>query len=213
LPFSDRFDVAVDALQIVHVVDADFLEARGVFAANGFRRAKARLDRRALAFDSTAELRQRAAGASPGCADALFLVVVLSVESRLADAVSLCQQSRVLVVKVRGLLGVAAGLEFRLHVLVGFLLVDAFLFDFGFGLVFDFEPTDVCFDTGGECVPDALDVRQCGLVGTAHVVDRLEARLAERFRFRGTDTADVGQLGELLVVRHQASPRLGFCVM
>src|SRR6056297_843530 len=71
---ADGLDVAVDALQVGHVVDADFLEARGVFAAGGFRRAEAGLDGGPLALDAAALFREVAAWLAPGRRNALFLV-------------------------------------------------------------------------------------------------------------------------------------------
>src|SRR6056297_2326311 len=69
---ADGLDVPVDALQVVHVVDADFLEARGVLASNRLRRAEAGLDGRALALDAASLLREGAAWLAPGGRDALF---------------------------------------------------------------------------------------------------------------------------------------------
>src|SRR6056297_3901225 len=72
---TDGLDVTVDALQVVHVVNADFLEARRVLAAGRLRRAEASLDGGAFALDTAALLRELAARTSPRRRHALFLVV------------------------------------------------------------------------------------------------------------------------------------------
>src|SRR6056297_3635618 len=172
---ADGLDLTVDALQVVHVVDADFLEARWVFATGRLRRSEAGFDGGTLTLDTAALFREGAAWLAPGRRNALFLVMVLSVELRATDAVSLGQQSGRLVVEGRRLVGETTGLEFRLHVLrcLGFLL--AFLFDLGFRLGLDFETADVGLDTGGQRVADAVRLGQFGLLRGADVVDRLEA--------------------------------------
>src|SRR6056297_516500 len=104
-----RLRVAVDALEVVRVVDADFLEAARVEVARRRRRAEAGLDDRPLRLHATALLGEPAARLAPRRRDPLFLVVVLPVELRFALAVLLCERASGLVVQGRRLIGVAAG--------------------------------------------------------------------------------------------------------
>jgi hypothetical protein len=129
--------VAVDALEIVHVVRADLLKPGRVEPAGVLRRAEARLDHGAFALDAAALLREVAAGLPPRFGHALFRVVLLSTERGLALAVLLCECARGLVVERRRLVGVAAGTEFRLDGRL--LLVDAVVFDLGLRLLGDFQ--------------------------------------------------------------------------
>ncbi len=77
---------------------------------------------------------------------------------------SLLEQSRFLVFEVGRLLGQSAGLQFGFDVFGRFLLgLRFFVFDFGFGLLFDFEAADVRLDTGGERVADTVDFGEVDL--------------------------------------------------
>src|SRR6056297_1029411 len=164
--------IAVDALEIVEVLDVDFLEAAGVFASNGLRRPVTGLDLRALALDTAALLGQRPAGSTPGFRRPLFLVVVLSVELRLPFALASVEESLFVLGELGRLLSQPAGLQFRLDFFfrLGFFF-DAFVFDLGLRLLGDLEVTDVGFDTGGECVADAVGLGQVVLVGLLDVLD------------------------------------------
>src|SRR6056297_3542369 len=188
----NRLAGAVDAFEIVEVLDVDFLEAAWVFAPDGFRRSVAGLDFRTLALDTAALLGQRPAGSTPGFRRPLFLVVVLSVELRFALAFSSGEESLLILGEVGRLLGQPAGLQFSLDVFfrLGFFL-DAFVFDLGLGLLGDLEVTDVGFDSGGECVTDTVGLGQVVLVGLFDVLDGLEAGVAQGVCLARADAADV----------------------
>jgi len=115
--------------------------------------------------------------------------------------VLLSEGARGLVVEFGRLVGVAAGTEFGLDVLVGLRFL-GLVFDFGLGLFGDLESAHVGLDTGRERVPDAVDFGEFRLAGRLDVVDALVAGLSERVRLRGTDAADVFECFDVVFVSH-----------
>src|SRR6056297_278555 len=186
--------VAVDVVEVVGVVHTDFLEAAGMQATGGFRRTEAGRDLRAATLEAAALFREATTWAAPRLGRPLFHVVALALEGGFALALLLGECRVGFVVEVGRLVGVAAGDELRLDVLVGLFfefLFRSLVFDLGLGLFGDFEITDTGFDTRCERVADAVDLAQFALTGGLDVFDRLVARLAERVSLRGADTADV----------------------
>src|SRR6056297_2861227 len=77
LPLADlagdpnRLGVAIDLVEVVGVVDTDFLEAAGVESAGGFRRSEPGGDLRAAALHAASLFRERTTRATPGFRRAL----------------------------------------------------------------------------------------------------------------------------------------------